>query len=194
MGKKPDEIQRDIARHRASMNDKAEELRERVHRDVTDARTAVQDRLGEHSNLSAFVEKRPLVTVASALGAGLVAGAVTGRGARSKDHATRTNAGGTSGGGFLAEALSAITGNVGSTLQGELRQAVHDLFERDSRAATAGSQPRTPHFTDHLAGPMRDGEHGGTADMEPLAASSPASTGRTGNTPIPYGNGHGGQN
>lgn len=180
MGKKPDEIEREIAQHREAIGRKLGELKARVRDDATELRAVAGEDLAERTGLRQQAEQRPLVTVGAALGVGMVAGAISGGRRAAKEPAQRTPsnlaraqspadsppAGAKDS--VIAELLGTITGGLSTTLQDELRQALRDLFDRKA-VPSAPAAPQAPRFNDHLDPIRRDGEHtGAPADSESL--------------------------
>jgi hypothetical protein len=133
MGKKPAEIQREIAQQRATIERRIHALEDRVADDVRDAGHAVSYELGERTHLNQYAEQRPMTTVLGAFGAGVFLGMASNRGGRKgSQQPSQQN----DGGGLFSELIGAASGAIGGTVQSEVRQLIRDVFETDgSRGA-----------------------------------------------------------
>lgn len=139
MGKTPDDIEREIAQHRADVTTKVHNLRSRVSDGMESARTNVKEQVTERAKVHEYVEQRPVMSLATAFGAGIALGALSGSismgGGRestpSPQQQPRTSAAG-----GLGELIGTLTGTLSGTLQDELRQSVRTLFNRDDTPST----------------------------------------------------------
>lgn len=146
MGKKPDQIERDIELKRRDIGRRIEGLQHRVQDDVNAIRTEAKDRSstaleGAKENLrldsvKQLVEDHTLSTVAGAMGVGVLLGVVSeglgsGGGSRSRSNGSsyEDRGNGSSGGSGMAGMLTALLGPAASTAQDELQSLVRDGFE-----------------------------------------------------------------
>jgi ElaB/YqjD/DUF883 family membrane-anchored ribosome-binding protein len=77
MGKRSDELQREIADYRGRLDAKVNRLDERVRSDLRDSRETVDRDVRERLQLDKYAEERPFLTLATAFGAGILLGSVT---------------------------------------------------------------------------------------------------------------------
>ena len=150
MGKRPDEIRREIAAHRSMMQSKIERLEGRVRDDVRDASEDMRHDVLERTRINEYVEKRPLTTVAGALGAGILLGVLSESVSfGGQDSARRSVSGryredsGAGVSGMLDDLLRTAAGFVGGGVQHEvrelLRQVLGDESNGDARRASDGN-------------------------------------------------------
>jgi hypothetical protein len=132
MGKKPAELEREIREHRAAIDRKIAALDDRVRTDVKDAGASLSSRIEERAHVKQYAEERPLATVLGAFGTGVALGMVSNRRGHSP---TRRNAydwgNGRNRGGMFDELLGAASGAIGTSMRGEVRDLVRQIFGAD---------------------------------------------------------------
>jgi hypothetical protein len=140
MGKRSADIEREIAEHRDSIARKRTRLEDRVRTDVHDARVSVTEEIESRTKLGDYARERPLMTLATAFGAGVLLGGMSDSGgnndARGEQPRTvryRREASG-AGDGMVASLLGSLTGPIGATLEDEVRSAIRDIFGRNNGA------------------------------------------------------------
>ena len=72
MGKRSDELQREIAEYRQRLDAKVDRLDDRVRSDLRDSRETVDQDVRQRLHLDKYADARPLLTVAVAFGTGVV--------------------------------------------------------------------------------------------------------------------------
>jgi ElaB/YqjD/DUF883 family membrane-anchored ribosome-binding protein len=146
MGKRSDELQREIREYRQRLDQKADRLNERVRSDVRDSRENVDKNVRERLNLDKYAEERPLLTLAAAFGTGVLLGSFTpsvptpsmpsmpsmpGRnGGSARGHSNS----GTGGSGMLASLIGSASGALSGTIEDEVREIFSQISRgRDDR-------------------------------------------------------------
>jgi ElaB/YqjD/DUF883 family membrane-anchored ribosome-binding protein len=131
MGKRSDELRREIADYRRRLDAKVNRLDERVRSDLQESRETVDRDMRERLQLDKYAEERPFLTMAAAFGAGILLGSLTpsipmpsmssrdGRGPSRNGGASES---GTGGGGFLASIIGSASGALSGTIEDEVRQ------------------------------------------------------------------------
>jgi ElaB/YqjD/DUF883 family membrane-anchored ribosome-binding protein len=130
MGKKPAEIQREIAQQRAFIEQRLHALEDRVSDDVRDAGNAFSSQIGERTHINEYADQRPLTTLAGAFGAGILLGMMSDRG---KGNGHRRERGEDRGGGLFDDLMGAASGAIGGSVQTEVRQLIRDVLGTDER-------------------------------------------------------------
>jgi hypothetical protein len=142
MGKRPAEIEREIAEQRERISSRVQEMRERGSRDAEEFTSRLSDSLS-NSALKQTVEDRPMLTVAGALALGVAlgmasesvsVGSLTGR--RQSVDPRFGNRQQPSAGGGLMGALSAVAAD-------EIKTLV-DKWTSERRPAESGPADRRP--------------------------------------------------
>jgi hypothetical protein len=130
MGKRSDELQREIREYRQRLDEKADRLSERVRSDVRDSRETVDKDLRERLQLEKYADERPLLTLAAAFGTGVLLGSCTpsaptpsmpsmpGRDGGS----SRRDSADSGGGGMLASLIGSASGALSGTIEEEVRE------------------------------------------------------------------------
>lgn len=142
MGKKPAEIEREIAEKRTEISQRIDDLQTRMHDDIeavrTDAKARSSRMMGDAKetlkvdNIKQMLDEHTLSTMAGAVGVGVLIGVVSeglgsgGNGGSSR-HDTRDNGHQKSGGGMSAM-LATLMGPAASVAQRELQELVRDGF------------------------------------------------------------------
>jgi hypothetical protein len=140
MGKRSADIEREIAEHREAIARKRMRLEDRVRTDVHDARVSVTEEIESRTKLGEYARERPLMTLATAFGAGVLLGGLSDGGGESEPRGEqprtvryhREASGGRDG--MVASLLGSLTGPIGATLQDEVRSAIRDIFGRSDGA------------------------------------------------------------
>lgn len=141
MGKKPAEIQREIAQQRSNIERRLHSLEDRVADDVRDAGHAFSEEVGERTHINQYAEQRPMTTVLGAFGAGVFLGMMSGRGARQSNgrkHASSRYE--SERGGLFDDVMGAASGAIGGSLQTEVRQLIRDVLGTDGRDSRGDGQ------------------------------------------------------
>ncbi|MEX0749723.1 MAG: hypothetical protein WD359_02860 [Dehalococcoidia bacterium] len=151
MGKRSDELQREIADYRQRLDARVNRIDERVRSDVRDSRETVDQDLRDRLHLDKYAEERPFLTLAAAFGAGILLGSTTPAvptpslpsfsGRDSQDgRGSRGGASGTGSMGFLASIVGSASGALSGTIEDEVRQLFSQVTggREASRASTRG--------------------------------------------------------
>lgn len=154
MGKKPAELEREIAEHRRAMSRKRYDLEQRIRADLHDARDAASHEISERTRINQYAQERPLATVATAFGVGVLLGAVSdSRGSPRRDYDRRPSRSeyghdyDRGGDGLLGGLLAGITAPLGNTIQDELRTTVREFLRRDDEPRPGGTEwAKQPHL------------------------------------------------
>lgn len=145
MGKKPDEIQREIEKKRADIGQRIEGLQHRAQEDVQAVRAeakdrsshALEDAKGQISmdTVKQLVDEHTLSTMAGAVGVGVLLGVASegfkssgGGGGRNGHSNGRSNGASNGGGGGIAGIMASFMGPAASTAQNELEDLVREGF------------------------------------------------------------------
>lgn len=145
MGKKSDELRREITEYRQQLDARANRLEERVRNDVRDSRETADQDLRERLHIDKYAEERPFLTLAVAFGAGMVLGAVTPNPpmpsmGKSKNGG-QSQSSSSSNSGMLSSLLGTATGSLSSTLSDEVRELFRQATgERNSAGSSASSE------------------------------------------------------
>lgn len=151
MSQRPADIEREINRRRQELSRHIDALNERVRGGVEDARDAFDERVDElvsRAKIDECAEQRPLLTLASAFGVGVLLGAITDPGSSSDSGDRRRGGRRQPGDGALSDLLGALTGALGSSatvaVQDEVRTAIRSVFHGDRpQRARAGDEAAT---------------------------------------------------
>jgi len=172
MGKRSDELQREIADYRRQLDAKANRLDERVRSDLRDSRENVDKDVRERLHLDKYANERPFLTLATAFGAGILLGTVTpavptpsmpsmGRG--SSDGASGRSSGtGGGGNGFLSSIMGSASGALSGTIEDEVRNLFsqvtggRDGSSTSGSRSTSGARPYVDRHEDAAEGYERD--------------------------------------
>ncbi|HXK34716.1 MAG TPA: hypothetical protein VNM91_11980 [Dehalococcoidia bacterium] len=132
MGKKSADIEREIAELRDSIATKIDRVRDRVRDDVKDFSSAAWDDVAERTRIGEHVEKRPMATLAAALGVGVLLGVASDgllAGAqRGQQPEARTSHNGRREGGVIHTVAGTASGAVGGKLGDELRELLRQVL------------------------------------------------------------------
>ena len=137
MGKRSDELQREIADYRRHLSSRIDDLQERIRSDVRDTGGAVDQNVRERLKVTQYAEERPLLSVAAAFGGGVLLGMLTDSGGGGSQqqynngrYGMRSRNGGRheSGNGLLASLLGSSTGMLTGTLQEQIRGLFDDVM------------------------------------------------------------------
>jgi ElaB/YqjD/DUF883 family membrane-anchored ribosome-binding protein len=130
MGKKPDQIEREIREQRDAISARISGLQERVQKDVESVKTeaqsranSVKDQAKESLNLDAQVQDHPLASLAGAFGVGVVLGVLSDSGDAAMDYGARSAR---RSGSVLTGLASSLWGMAGAGVQDEIRSALRD--------------------------------------------------------------------
>lgn len=162
MGKKSDELRREITEYRQQLDARANRLEQRVRNDVRDSRETADQDLRERLHIDKYAEERPFLTLAVAFGAGMVLGAVTPNPpmpsvGKSKSGSGRGQSSG-SNGGMLSSLMGTATGSLSSTLSDEVRELFRQATgERSSPQSAASDTSGSSGFTGARAMRTDDG-------------------------------------
>jgi ElaB/YqjD/DUF883 family membrane-anchored ribosome-binding protein len=141
MGKKSDELQREIREHRAYLDRKLDRVDERVRSDVERSRQTVDADLRERLHLDRYAEERPFLTLAVAFGTGFALGAVTPAvPAPSMPSMARSEGRGSRGDGALGSLLGMLSGSLGSTITDEVREMFRQATGDRQDTETSGDR------------------------------------------------------
>jgi ElaB/YqjD/DUF883 family membrane-anchored ribosome-binding protein len=158
MAKKPDDIQREIAELRESIDRKLDRVQGRVKDDVQDFSSNAWDEFQARTRINEYVDRRPMTTVASAFGVGVLLGILSegvpmgGNSDReSYDESrmySRRNGRRQSQGGIVnnvvGTASGVLSGKLGDELQQLMRQVLGEEEPRvDRRPETRGEDDPT---------------------------------------------------
>lgn len=165
MGKKSADIEREIAELRDSIGTKIDRVRDRVRDDVKDFSSAAWDDVAERTRIGEHVEKRPMATVAAALGVGVLLGVVSDglmagaqRGEQPEPRASRN---GRREGGLMHTVAGTASGVVGGKLGDELRELLRQVLGEAPGEDARDRGAREPVHRDGngYAGSRRDREY-----------------------------------
>jgi ElaB/YqjD/DUF883 family membrane-anchored ribosome-binding protein len=148
MGKKPTEIQREIAQQRSSIERRLRALEDRVADDVRDAGSAVTGEIGERTHINDYAQRHPITTVAGAFGAGVLLGIMSDRTRGSNGRPARYERE-RDGGGLFDELMGAASGAIGGSVQTEVRQLIRDVLGSD------GVRPDRSDVSDFASAPSQ---------------------------------------
>jgi hypothetical protein len=137
MGKKPAEIQREIAEQRASIERRLRALEDRVADDVRGTGSAVTSEIGDRTHINEYAERHPLTTVAGAFGAGVFLGMMSDRGKSNGHRGRGRERYERDGGGLFDELMGAASGAIGGSVQSEVRQLIRDVLGTQERQQAA---------------------------------------------------------
>ena len=140
MGKRSDELRREIDDYRRQLDSKIDRLDERVRSDLRDSRDTVDRDVRDRLHLDKYAEERPLLTLAVAFGTGILLGSVTPEmptpSMPSRSNGSKNNQSGSSGdSGMLSQLVGTATGALGGTIQQEIR----DLIQQATGSRDAGA-------------------------------------------------------
>lgn len=127
MGKKPDEVQREVEECRRRLDRRVSDLEQRVRTDVTDAGHTLAADVTERTGLKTQAETRPLTTLMGAFGTGMLLGVASGGGGGKRGYPEPYRDAG-NGNGLLGELLGSASGLLGGTLQDEFRRVLDQAF------------------------------------------------------------------
>jgi ElaB/YqjD/DUF883 family membrane-anchored ribosome-binding protein len=152
MGKRSDELQREIADYRGRLDAKVNRLDERVRSDLRDSRETVDRDVRERLQLDKYAEERPFLTLATAFGAGILLGSVTpsiptpsmpsmsSRDGRGPSRNSGGNESGTGGSGFLSTIVGSASGALSGTIEEEVRQLFSQVTGGREKSSDEGSR------------------------------------------------------
>jgi len=186
MGKRSDELQREIADYRRRLDAKANRLDERVRSGLRDSRETVDRDVRERLQLDKHAEERPFLTLAAAFGAGILLGSVTpsiptpsmpsmssgdGRsGSRGAYRGGRES--GTGGNGFLSSIIGSASGALSGTIEDEVRQLFSQVTGGRDGSSTSGSRRNIDRHEDAAEGYDRDAFEAKRAERGAYAGGS----------------------
>ena len=133
MGKKPAQLEREIADQRREMTRKREHIEDRVRGSVDDVKSTASE-LTRKSKLNEYINERPLTTMIAAFGTGMLLGVASETApaaARTAGHGAQSAYDRAGGAGLLTGVLGTVTGPLGNTLQDELRTTLRDVLGRN---------------------------------------------------------------
>ncbi len=154
MGKKPDDLQQELAQRRSALTTRANGLRDRVHSDIGTLRTVANDDVAgavrrvsdgaKAHQLAEAIDTRPLTSVTVGLAAGALLGWTTGH----AEAAAPRAASGASGPSFFASTLATVTDAMSGTVRTEassvLRTTVEAILDSLTKAEPASPTPQPP--------------------------------------------------
>jgi ElaB/YqjD/DUF883 family membrane-anchored ribosome-binding protein len=148
VGKKPDEIERDIVQKREQIGRRIEGLQHRIQEDAQAVKADARERSSvavdqardslKMENVKQVMEEHTLSAMAGAVGVGVLLGVVSEgitSGGRSRSnnggsdgYRSNGSSGGSSGGGGLSSMIASLVGPAASTAQNELQDLVREGF------------------------------------------------------------------
>jgi len=141
VGKKPDQIEREISEHRDRMTVRLQGLQSRMQEDVETVRTEAKARTSEAidgakgnmnvDSVKRMMEEHTLSTMAGAVGLGVLAGVVSdglGSGNGSSHNNNSNNRNNSAAGFGLGGLVSSLLGPAATTAQDEFQQLVREGF------------------------------------------------------------------
>ena len=157
MGKKPDEIQREIEQHRERVGQRMGNLQGRVQDDIKSVKSVMNEgasgiagRTSESLDLRSHFSEHPYTAVAGGLGLGVLLGITSeglmkgGKGNGNASSSSGGNRNGAASGGsgteasFLAGAMGTLTAAAGEVFKDELRQFVRGGLDGNQAARPEG--------------------------------------------------------
>lgn len=126
MGKTPDQLQREIADCRSRIETKIDSLDRRVRTDVRETGSDIASQLKERVPVRDYAEKRPMTTLASAFGIGVLLGIFTDN-KRMSSAAGGLKGAGRRGGSLIDEVMSGASSTLGISVQDEVRELVRQF-------------------------------------------------------------------
>jgi hypothetical protein len=181
MGKRSDELQREIADYRRRLDAKANRLDERVRSDLRDSRETVDRDVRERLQLDKYAEERPFLTLAAAFGAGILLGSVTpsmpsmssGDGRTGSRGAYRGGSeSGTGGNGFLSSIIGSASGALSGTIEDEVRQLFSQVTGGRDGSSPSGSRRNIDRHEDAAEGYDRESFEAKRAERGAYAGGS----------------------